>query len=101
MPSATKPVDLVSATDSSITLAFHESENNGGTEILGYELWMDDGLYQSASSKVDSYSDNSITHTISSGLVTGRIYTFKYRCYNDVGFSDFSIERRYAITAPP
>ena len=44
IPSAPAPVDLVQATESTITLAFHESLYNGGTEIISYQLWMDDGF---------------------------------------------------------
>jgi len=36
VPSAPDPVDLISATASSITLGFHESLNNGGSKITGY-----------------------------------------------------------------
>lgn len=43
VPSRPDPVELDSATANSITLNFHESLNNGGSKILGYELWMDDG----------------------------------------------------------
>lgn len=52
-------------------------------------------------SQVLGYVDDSLTHTISSGLVSGQIYTFKYRSRNVVGYSDFSIEKRYAISVPP
>jgi hypothetical protein len=45
--------------------------------------------------------DQSLSHTISTGLVSGRIYTFKYRSENIVGYSDFSTEVRLAISTPP
>jgi hypothetical protein len=42
-----------------------------------------------------------MTHDILSGLTSGRIYTFKTRSRNDIGYSDFSIEKRYAVSLPP
>ena len=100
VPDAPASVDLVSATDSSISLGFHESLFNGGSEIIAYELWMDDG-YGTEFTQVSGYVDDSASHTISSGLVSGRIYTFKYRSKNSVGYSDFSVEKRYAVSMPP
>jgi hypothetical protein len=50
---------------------------------------------------VTSYTDDAMSHTISTGLVSGRIYTFKFRSANIVGYSDFSIEKRYAVSLPP
>jgi hypothetical protein len=61
---------------------------------------MDSG-YGTAFAQVTAYSDQSMSHTISSGLVSGQIYTFKYRSRNVVGYSDFSTEVRYAISTPP
>lgn len=100
VPSRPEPVDLISASETSISLQFYESLDNGGSEILGYELWIDDG-YGTDFSQVASYTDNSITHTITAGLVSGQIYTFKYKSFNSVGYSAFSIEKRYAVTLPP
>lgn len=44
VPSQPAPVQLISATGSSISLQFSESLNNGGAPITSYELWMDDGF---------------------------------------------------------
>ena len=100
VPSAPAPVDLSSATSTSISLLFHESLDNGGAHITSYELWMDDG-YGTAFTKVSGYTDNQMAHTISSGLVSGKIYTFKFRSENSIGFSEFSGLSRYAIALPP
>jgi hypothetical protein len=54
VPSQPAPVDLSSATSSSISLQFYESLHNGGSKILDYELWMDDG-YGTAYSQVLGY----------------------------------------------
>ena len=61
---------------------------------------MDDG-YGTIFTHYTGYSDNSMSHTISSGLFSGRIYTFKFRSLNSVDYSDFSMERRYAVSLPP
>lgn len=74
--------------------------NNRGSEITLYELWMDDG-FGTTFTKVDSYTDNSMEHTIDTNLESGKIYTFKTRCMNSIDYSDFSIEVRFAITRPP
>ena len=89
VPNAPDSPELISATGSSITLSFHESLNNGGSEITGYELWMDDG-FGSEFRKVTTYTDNSMLFTVQYGLVSGTIYTFKYRSQNSVGYSEFS-----------
>lgn len=39
--------------------------------------------------------------TSSDGIVTGTTYTFRVRARNTVGFSEFSNEVRYVISAPP
>jgi hypothetical protein len=44
VPSVPASPDLISATNISITLRFHESLYNGGSKVLGYELWIDDGF---------------------------------------------------------
>lgn len=38
-----KPV-LLTVSGTSISLQLYESLDNGGDSIIGYELWMDDGL---------------------------------------------------------
>lgn len=43
VPSSPNAVDLVQATATSITLRLRESLSNGGSNILNYELWMDNG----------------------------------------------------------
>jgi len=54
----------------------------------------------SSFSKVVGYADNSMETTIT-GLISGATYTFKFRSFNVVGFSEFSEQVRYAIASPP
>ena len=79
--------------------------DNGGTPILGYELWMTSGLDSSSFSIVRTYSVTSflLTHTLDAltdPISSGDIYGFKWRCYNLMGYSQYS-EILYAAAADP
>lgn len=67
------------------------STDNGGSNIIRHELWVDDGNL-GAFSNLTTYDGQSIIFTISSSvsLVAGKFYRLKYRAVNDVGNSDFS-----------
>lgn len=92
---------LKDATATSIRLGFYESTDSGGSKITGYELYKDSGLQGSSFSKVSSYTDNSMETTITADITAGSTYTFKFRCFNKVGFSEFSEQVRFAIASPP
>lgn len=71
-------------------------EDTGGDDVISYELWRDDGTINSAFSNIQSFAAaggstaNLLEHTLSvaqDGLITGRIYTFKFRAANTVGWS--------------
>jgi len=69
-----------------------------------YELWRDQGSQGSVFAQVTTYTDSSMTHTLTSaddGLVSGSTYTFKTRSKNLLGYSDFSQEVRIAVASPP
>ena len=68
---------------------------------MGYELYKDSGVQGSGLSKVLSYSDNSMETTITAAITSGTTYTFKFRSFNKVGFSEFSEQVRFAIASPP
>ena len=79
--------------------------SNGGSAIISYELQMDDGLSGEFSSIV-GYSVNSLltAYTVTSGIVKGREYRFRYRVRNSIGWSDFSDESAIlaaTIPSPP
>jgi len=64
---------------------------------------MSDGLETSTYTQVSSYLVNSfeMSHTLQTGvdsIVSGNIYGFKWRCYNLMGYSDWS-ETFYAAAA--
>jgi hypothetical protein len=67
---------------------------------------MDQGLINSAFNKVQTFADaggdsaKSLTHVLTAeadNLVIGRIYSFKFRSANSVGYSDFSELLRVGI----
>ena len=55
VPSAPPAPTTVSATATEIALAMLPSEDRGGADITGYELWIDDGELGETFSKVESY----------------------------------------------
>jgi len=66
---------------------------------------MSQGLDSSSYALVSSYLVNSfeMSHTLQTGvdpITQGLIYGFKWRCYNLMGYSDFS-ETFYAAAAEP
>ena len=106
VPDPPPPPALESATAGSITLQFTESADSGGSKVLGYELWKDEGTYGTEFSKVESYLGSLMTHTlyvadVDDAIEQGKVYTFKYRSRNVVGDSEFSAEARYIVSSPP
>jgi hypothetical protein len=99
-PSAPRSPYLIRSTSNQITLGLFESDFNGGSKVTSYELWRDNGI-NTEFIYVDSYYADSLTYTITSGVVPGEIYTFKARSLNSVGFSNFSTQVQYAIAMPP
>lgn len=71
-------------------------KETGGADIITYELWRDDGFTNSEFTKVQTFADaggetaNLLEHSLTvsdDGLVEGRVYTFKFRTANLVGWS--------------
>lgn len=100
VPLAPATPTLSSAAANTITLAFTESQDNGGSTITAYELYMDTGVVGSAFTKVTSYTDNSMSHTLSS-LTSGTSYGFKILAVNAIGSSSYSNEVRFSTAAAP
>jgi hypothetical protein len=69
------------------------SPDHGGSSIIKYELWVDEGDdYFSEFTKITGYAGHTFLYSISplDNLVRGRSYRFKTRALNGVGYSDFS-----------
>jgi hypothetical protein len=74
--------------------------------VIQYELWRDAGESESAFNILPTYVTTSLamTHTLTfadDAIVTGKIYSFKFRALNAKGFSDYSEILSVATTAPP
>jgi large repetitive protein len=65
------------------------ADENGGSQILGYQIHRDNGLGGSFSAL---YNNTNVLATsyLDTGLVNGRTYRYKYRVRNINGWSDFS-----------
>lgn len=81
-------------------------KSTGGDNIISYELWRDNRLNTNFA-KVDSYAaaggDSASllvwSLTVSEDLlVEGRIYSFKFRSSNTVGFSQFTELLRVSLS---
>ena len=90
-PSAAPTQDYTAAgsTRIGVKITALSTSENGGSAILGYQIWRDNGqggdfvsLYENDSVMATSYLDT--------GLVNGRTYRYKYRVRNINGWSAFS-----------
>ena len=91
-PSSPPRPSLSSSTSSTIVLNFYEVEDNGGSEITTYELYINNCDEQSEpDTKVAGYTDNSMQYSVSTSEITtlsgGEICTFKTRAVNMNGYS--------------
>jgi hypothetical protein len=96
--------ELVEATDTTIKLMFAKPEVNGGAEITGFKLFMNDGDSENEPTvEVASYTTNLLSHTLTQetdGLQTGLLYKFVFRATNAVGNSEDSEIAEFACIAP-
>jgi hypothetical protein len=89
VPVAPGKPTFVEASGTSIKLTLTRSTDNGGSNIIRHDLFVDDGNL-GAFSNVTTYDGSSIIVTISSGIVAGKFYRFSYKAVNDVGSSESS-----------
>ena len=62
---------------------------NGGSDILGYELYRDDGL-DGDYLNLFSFDSNLGTGYTDKAVSVGRLYRYKYRARNYNGWGEFS-----------
>ena len=105
-PPAAPPVPIhVSSTGSSITLQLSESENDGGSRVSSYELWMSHD-YKAASvtfSRVAGYTDMGALYTLTvatDGIVSGETYALRTVAVNSKGPSAPSRELVVSVAMP-
>jgi len=106
VPSAPSAPQYSSSTDDEIVLELFRSENDGGSPITNYELWIDGGSLTSSFSILGTYvySTHGFSFTVdrvANSLLSGVSYRFMYRAENDMGYSDFSDSVRIALGPLP
>lgn len=98
-PSSPQAPTLNTATSSSILLDFYEPSYNGGSEIVFYELYINDCDQASEpTTLVTGYTDGSSSYSVTTAefptLAGGEICAFKYRVINEEGhYADSTIVR--------
>lgn len=95
-PSTVSTQDFSFTTESQIKVVFDSLESiafNGGSPILGYDLWRDDGK---GGDPVSLYGSKATTESIlvlsyvDFAVAKGITYRYKYRARNINGWGDFS-----------
>lgn len=96
VPQAPQQPMLLSSTSSSITVLVPRSEDNMGSPITSYKLYIDSGDdFTSSFVEVMSYDGISDQHTLETAadsLTTGLVYRVKSVAVNEYGPSDYSFE---------
>ena len=94
VPSPPPQPSIVSTSATEITFTLYPTEERGGAEITGYELWIDDGELSETFTKIDSYDGTSQSFTLTTALETtlvqGKVYRIKFLAKNEMGSSEFS-----------
>jgi hypothetical protein len=99
IPGKSQAPERVAFDRTSITVRMFAPEYTGGDEVTSYELYIDGGEPNTPFVKVQTYSDadgetaNSLQHTLTDtddSLTAAKIYSFKFRSMNAVGWSEFS-----------
>ena len=87
---------FVSSTQTTVTLSLPRSQDNQGSPITGYKLWVDAGDdFTSSFREVTSYNGWDVeftTDAVIDLLVTGKTYRFKTQASNAFGDSEYSYE---------
>jgi hypothetical protein len=78
-----------------IKVDWEEITSNGGSEILSYQVEVDDGAggdfhRLTGVEKTDDHHYLKLSFTVYDGIVKGVTYRFRYRSLNNVGWSDYS-----------
>jgi hypothetical protein len=101
LPSQPEKPRLISVTSTDMTIELFPPKDTGGSDIISFELWRDQGSPNSAFVLVSSYTGASMTHTLKDtidSMTTGSIYQLKFRAKNVIGYSPFSQVLRVSLS---
>lgn len=74
--------------DDRIGLIWIDGVSNGGTQVIDYQVWHDQGTGSAYVLLGSSLTERSFTST---SLFSATTYSFKVKARNAVGYSDFSL----------
>ena len=88
---------VILVNNTQVQLSLSETTDDGGSPIIKYLLYVNEGSDGSPYTQVTSYDGSSLTITINVGanfsnniITSGLIYTFYYVAENAIGMSDNS-----------
>jgi hypothetical protein len=86
IPDSPTSIAMVSQSATTISISWL-APYNGGTPITTYKIWWDDGLGGATSSFVEKVGSTGVvtTFTLSSGIVTDKVYQIAVRAVNAIG----------------
>jgi hypothetical protein len=91
IPDAPAQPTYLSSTDTTITLSFSRSTDDGGSLITGYELSVNNEIISDYDYATDVFTYTvSTSLTLTTTLTTGQVYQFAYRAVNSKGNSEWS-----------
>lgn len=80
-----------------VDLLFTETQDDGGSPILSYYLFINEGYDGTSFHRVTDYDGNSLVYTVHVGdtygtmtVTSGLTYTFKFVAKNVIGYSEDS-----------
>lgn len=105
-PNAPAAPQRIDSSSTEISLKLFPSTENGGTPVLDYELWRNDGSDGSSFVIISGYNylANGFIYTVnaaSESMVAGRFYQFVFRSENLLGYSEFSGPVAFGIADKP
>lgn len=91
-----------------LDLLLTQTQDDGGSKILAYYLYINEGFDGTAYHKVTTYDGDSMVFTINAGeqfgsmtVTAGLTYTIKFVAQNVIGYSEDSDLLQVAIARPP
>lgn len=105
VPGAPEAPEYLSSTSTTITLLLSSVDDNGGSTITEYKLYVDDGTLTGDFTEVASYDGSSLSptidNTVETALVSGGLYRFKLSAVNEIGEGELSNEIRIGLGGLP